>query len=89
MTKLISIKSDRYVVLFISNAQLINFPIVCINTDNFSILEEKLYSEFPELKNKNIYFLANGNVIDKSASLEENNIKNDTTILIIEMEDEE
>ena len=60
--------------------------ITCKVTDNFSVLEEKLYADFPDLKNKEIIFLAKGNIINRSASLEENKIKNDTTIQIQEME---
>ena len=73
---------DKCLVLFKSIEQFINYPIVCKNTDIFSDLEEKLYLVFPEIKHKNINFFANGNLIEKSATLEENKIKNDTTILI-------
>jgi len=61
-------------------------PITCKGRDKFSVLEEKLYADFPDLKNKNIIFLAKGNVINRAATLEENKIKNDTTIQIQEME---
>ena len=70
------------VVIFISTDQLINYPISCKITDNFSYLENKLFEQFQNLRNKNIYFLANGNVINRASTLLENNIKNDTTILI-------
>ena len=72
-----------------STDQLINYPLVCKNTDIFSELEKKLYVEFPALKNKNLIFIANGNIIKKDLSLEENKIKNDTTIIINEMEDDD
>ena len=70
------------VVIFISTDQLINYSISCKITDNFSYLENKLFEQFQNLRNKNIYFLANGNVINRASTLLENNIKNDTTILI-------
>ena len=60
-------------------------PITCKGRDKFSVLEEKLYADFPDLKNKNIIFLAKGNVINRAATLEENKIKNDTTIQIHKM----
>ena len=59
--------------------------ITCKIIDNFSVHEEKLYNDFPDLKNKNIIFLAKGGIINRSATLEENKIKNDTTIQIQEM----
>ena len=46
------------VVIFISIDQLINYPISCKITDNFSYLENKLFEQFQNLRNKNIYFLA-------------------------------
>jgi hypothetical protein len=82
-------KNDKCVIQFISTNQLVNVLITCKITDNFSLLEEKLYVDFPELKNKNIYFFANGNIINRTASLKENNIKNDTSIIINEIENDD
>ena len=48
----------------------------------FSNIEEKLYEEFPELKRKKFYFLANGSIINKTASIKENKIKKGNIILI-------
>ena len=67
---------------FISSDQLINFPIGGVKSDKFSIIEEKLLNEFPELKNKDIYYIANGNVINKELTLEQNKIKTGNSILI-------
>ena len=76
---------DKCIIQFISGDQHVNMFITCQTNDNFLILEEKLYSDFPDLKNKNIIFLANGNIIDRFITLEENRIGNDTTIIIQEM----
>jgi len=65
--------------------QLINYPIGGKSTDNFSILEEKLYIAYPELRQKKVYFIANGNILNRDLSLEQNNIKTGTTILIQNM----
>ena len=73
-------------VNFVSWNQKINYPMACRKTDIFEKIEEKLYLEYPELKSKRIYFIANGKAIDKSSTLEENKIKNGNTILINEME---
>ena len=70
------------VVHFISVDQSVNFSWVCKPNDVFSNIEEKLYLEYPELKFKNLYFLANALMIKRSATLIENNIKDDNVILI-------
>ena len=72
-------------VNFRSSDQNINFPMAGKSTDTFSNLEERLYNEFPELRNQNIYFVAGGNVINKEFSLEQNQIKNGNTILILKI----
>ena len=72
-------------VNFISQSHNINFPMACKKTDIFSKIEEKLYHEFPELKSKKNYFYANGNIIDKSLTFEQNKIKSGNTILINEI----
>jgi hypothetical protein len=69
-------------VNFVSLAYNINFPMACKKTDVFSKIEKKLYQEFPDLKSKKIYFVANSAVIDKSSTFEQNNIKSGNTILI-------
>ena len=81
-------KGDKCIIQFISTNQLVNVIITCKITDNFSLLEEKLYVDYPELKNTNIYFFANGSIINRTASLKDNNIKNDTTIIINEIEND-
>ena len=69
-------------VHFQSTDQRVNFPMPCMLSDNFSKLEEKLYLKYPQLKNKNIYFIANGNKINRNLTLEQNRIKNGDHILI-------
>ena len=73
-------------VNFVSLNQNITYPMACRKTDIFAKIEEKLYREFPSLKSKKIYFLANGNKINKSLTIEQNKIKNGNTILINEIE---
>ena len=69
-------------VYFISIDQKYNLPVPCLSSDIFSKIEEKLYIEYSELKGKNIYFIAKGNLVNKSTSLEENKIKNGVQIII-------
>jgi uncharacterized ubiquitin-like protein YukD len=69
-------------VVFISLDKRLHFPMSCKISDIFEKLEEKLYLEYPDLRNKNIFFIAKGNIVKKNLKLEENNIKNGDHILI-------
>ena len=68
---------------FITNDLSIYFFIPCYISDSFTKIEEKLYYKYPELKNKKISFTANGITINKSDTLEKNNIKSSSTIIFI------
>ena len=81
-TKIPYIADEPIAVVFKSIDQTINYPVAGYNFDNFSKLENKLFNEFPDLKNKNIFYISNGIIIDKSSSLKDNKIKNGTNILI-------
>ena len=80
--KVNDILNQAIAINFISAEQNINYPIVCVSTDNFTKIEEKLYKEYPELRKNNIYFIANGNLIDRTRTLEQNKITNASQILI-------
>ena len=74
-------------VMFFIPDQNIHFPIPCNDSDSFSKIESKLFEEFPELKSKNIYYIASGNTVNKTATLKQNKIKNGDTILINYIDD--
>ena len=69
-------------IQFCSIDQQIKYTIYCYKTDNFSKIEKELYDKFPGLKSQNFCFIAYGDVVNRSLTLEQNKIKNDTTILI-------
>ena len=71
-----------YMLFLITIDWSIKCLVPCNTSDNFTIIEETLYNEYPELKNKKIYFIANGITINKSDTLEKNNIKSSTNIII-------
>ena len=75
---------NMFAVNFMSTDHNINCPIVCKKTEYFIDLEEKLYHECPELKQKNIYFISNGNLINRHETLENNGITKGSIILINE-----
>ena len=77
---------NMFAINFMSTAQNINCPMVCKKTDNFKVLEEKLYLDYPELRNKNLVFMANGSVINRYETLENNGIKPGNAIVIYENE---
>ena len=61
-----------------------NCSITCKNTDIFVKIEEQLCEDYPEYKNKETYFLVNGQKIKRFKSLDENKIKkNDILMLFI------
>ena len=75
-------KEKPKAVIFYTLDQKIHFPMICYSSDIFSELVNKLYIEFPEIKQKNIFFMCNGNIINNSATVEQNKIKNGANILI-------
>ena len=73
-------------VVFTSSDQKINYAVSCYPGDLFSTVETKLVLEHPELKNKNMAFICNGQVPNRYATLEENKIKNGSVIMVLELE---
>ena len=67
---------------FISTDQKVNYALPCKNKDVFVKLEEKLYNEFPEYKDMNVYFTVRGNTIKRFKTLEENEIKSSDIIIL-------
>ena len=59
------------------------YEIICYYNEIFLNVEEKLYQNFPELRNKNNLFLFNGNAIEKEKSIILNEINDKSMILII------
>ena len=80
--------NNSIIVVFISIDQQINWPIICYFSDSFKDIEQKLYHEYPELKNK-YFFIVRGHSIDKSLTLEQNGIKDGDNILIVEKGEED
>ena len=72
-----------YAIIFISvDQKIVNYAIACKNTDIFVRLEEKLYEDYPEYKDKETYFMKNANRIKRFKSLEENNIRNNDVLML-------
>ena len=83
-------KKDEFIIVqFISTDQLINIAIRGNKFAPLYILENELYNMFPDYRNKNCYFLANGWKCDKNKTLEENKIENGDKLIVVINEDEE
>ena len=63
-------------VNFISMDSKIHFAISCLDTDTFAEVEEKLYKQFPEYRETNNSFLANGEQVLRFKTIKENKIGN-------------
>ena len=81
------INAEIRAVNFISFNQNFQFPVPCKSSDNFSVLEKILFREHPELRNKKVYYLANGTTVNTRKTLEQNMIKNGTNILVGTIDD--
>ena len=79
------LKGEKIIsVIFTTEDQKIHYSIICKNTDKFINLEEKLYNDYPEYFKKDCcFFLVNGNLINKSQTLDENKIQNSDIIISI------
>ena len=68
-------------IIFITSDQKVHHSIICKNTDNFKIVKDKLFENYPEYKKIKLLYTSNGHYVDESKSLEENKIKNNDIII--------
>ena len=82
-TKNISEEKPHFPIIFHCINPYINYAIVCDNSDDkFTKVEQELFKEYPELNKNKIFYLCEGNIIDRNGTLKENKIKNNAQILI-------
>ena len=62
--------------------QKVHHPMICKNTDTINKLEDKLYKDYPDLSERENYFLCKGTVLNKFTSFEKNKIKNGDIIVL-------
>ena len=76
-------KNERLMaIIFYSVDQKVHYPMICKNTDTIHKLEEKLYEEYPNLSERENYFLCKGGLINKFQSFEKMKIKNGDIIVL-------
>ena len=64
-----------------------NYSIQCNKNDIFAKIEEKLYERFPRLRETDNFFLFKGRKILRFKTIAENEIENDSPILLIVFSD--
>ena len=74
------------VVNFISSDQKINCGIKCLSSNTFAEVEEQLYQQYEEFRERNNNFIANGKMILRFKTILENGIKNGNKIQLINLE---
>ena len=80
----IKIKGGNKCVTFISCEQKIVYAIPCSGDDIFAEIEEILYKEYPEYRETNNTFLANGKEVLRFKSISDNNIGTGKPIILIQ-----
>ena len=70
------------VIIFSSIEEDIYYPIICKNTDKFNAIEYMLYDAHPQYLERENYFTIRGEKINKSKTIEKNNIKYGDIIIL-------
>ena len=74
---------DIMCVNFISSDKNVHFAISCLKTNTFAEIEEKLYKQYPQYRETNNNFLANGTQVLRFKTIAENNIGNGLPVTLI------
>ena len=74
--------NDIMCVNFISSDQNVHYAITCLKTDIFAEVEEKLYKQYPEYRETNNHFNANGTEILRFKTIAQNKIESGIPILL-------
>ena len=74
---------DIMCVNFISTDQNVHYAASCLKTNTFAEIEEKLYKQYPQYRETNNNFIANGTQILRFKTIAENNIGNGLPVTLI------
>ena len=75
--------NDMMCVNFISSDQNVHFAVTCLKTNTFAEVEEKLYKQYPQYRETNNTFLANGMQVLRFKTIDENKIGNGLPVTLI------
>ena len=75
--------NDIMCVNFISSDQNVHFAASCLKTNTFAEIEEKLYKQYPQYRETNNTFIANGTQVLRFKTIDENKIGNGLPVKLI------
>ena len=75
--------NDIMVVNFISSDQIVHYAAKCLKTNTFAEVEEKLYKQYPQYRETNNNFFANGTQILRFKTIAENKIGEGLPVTLI------
>ena len=75
--------NDIMCVNFISSDQNVHFAASCLKTNTFAEIEEKLYKQYPQYRETNNTFIANGTQVLRFKTIDENKIGNGLPVTLI------
>ena len=75
--------NDIMSVNFISSDQNVHYSVTCLKTNTFAEIEEKLYKQYPQYRETNNTFLANGMQVLRFKTIDENKIGNGLPVTLI------
>ena len=75
--------NDIMCVHFISSDQNVHYAIICEKANTFAEIEEKLYKQYPQYRETNNTFLANGMQVLRFKTIDENKIGNGLPVTLI------
>ena len=75
--------NDMMCVNFISEGQQVYYAVPCLKSNTFAEVEEKLYKQYPEYRETNNNFIANGKLVLRFKTIGENKIGNGKPVTLI------
>ena len=70
-------------VNFISSDQNIHYAVSCLKNNTFAEIEEKLYRQYPQYRETNNNFIANGKLVLRFKTIAENKIGSGLPVTLI------
>ena len=80
---------DIMVINFVSTDQKISCGIQCLKTETFAEVEERLYQQYEEYREKNYNFITKGRLVLRFKKIFENNIQNQDKVQLLDLSSDE
>ena len=75
--------NEMMCVNFISSDQKVHYAVACLKSITFAQVEEKLYQQYPEYRETNNNFIANGTQVLRFKTISDNKIGNGLPVTLI------